>query len=135
MGVLLNIRIGGKSWSVCSSHPDPMWVVFAHYIRLRATGTRLEHDDCHSNDVEYVLSNTPELHRSSNSTIGDHIAPDIARYGCPALRYYGWRWTVENDEEIRQRDSVVDGFQTVRTFTMEIICRDAITLFGMLVRS
>ena len=42
--------------------------IIVHYMHFRVIGSELEHDDCHFEDVEYVLSKTPELH-SSYSTI------------------------------------------------------------------
>lgn len=40
----------------------------AHYIHFGAIGSKLEHDNCHSQDVEHVLSKTLELHKEYGTT-------------------------------------------------------------------
>ena len=53
--------------------------IFVHYICLEVIGSNLEHDGCHSEDVEYVLSNTPELHWSYSTTFHKVCQPAGAR--------------------------------------------------------
>ena len=54
-----------------------------HYLHalymFGAIGSKLEHDDSNSEDVEYVLSNTPGLHRSYTTTFHKVCQPAEAR--------------------------------------------------------
>ena len=59
--------------------------IFVHHIYLGAIGSKLELDDSHSKNVEYVLSNTPELHRSYGTTFHKVFWPAEVRESSLAL--------------------------------------------------